>query len=147
MQFIGRHKKLALVGHVRSDLYQALERRFPKKVLISHGTTLIDSQGQDYTRWSEVLFVVQHDITVPPYKNVWLEHINKRRALTNQSLGVINVSSELTDNQKDILHEFMLNERQSLIKGYYPLRIVGDCIDPNDLKIIINALDYTMTHG
>jgi hypothetical protein len=141
MPAIGCFKKLALVGHVRSDLYQALEKCFPKKVLIIHGSTLINSRGHDHTHWSDVLFVVQHDITTLPYKNVWLDHIAKRNTLANQSLGVINVLDGITVTQKDLLHEFMLNERHSLINGYYSLRISADAVDPNDLKIIINAVD------
>ncbi len=137
----GRFRKIALVGHARSELYQALEKRYPKNILIPHGTTLINNRGQDYVRWHEVLFVVQHDILVPPYKNVWLEHIAKRHALANQSLGVINVPETLTEMQKSLLHEFMLNERNILNNGYYPLRYDSEGVQPDDLKIIINAVD------
>jgi hypothetical protein len=140
----GRYKYIALVGDspVLGDVYKTLVKQCPKQVLLANHNQLINHKGYDHRNWSNVLFAINHDITVAPYKNHWLEYISKRNHLTNQSIGLVSYPEyiDLTDAQLSIFHEFMLNERQSLINGYYPVRYSAQSANQTDVKTVISAI-------
>jgi hypothetical protein len=139
-----RYKYVALVGDspVLGAVYNTLVKQCPKQVLLANNNKLINHKGYDHRNWSNVLFAINHDITVTPYKNRWLEYITRRNTLTNQSIGLISYPEhiELTDEQLSIFHEFMLNERQSLINGYYPVRYNAQSTNQTDVKTVISAI-------
>jgi hypothetical protein len=139
-----RYKYVALVGDspVLGAVYNTLVKQCPKQVLLANHNQLINHKGYDHRNWGNVLFAVNHDITVAPCKNRWLEYISKRNALTNQSIGLISYPEHviLTDTQLSIFHTFMLNERQSLINGYYPVRYNAQSTNQTDVKTVISAI-------
>ncbi len=140
----GRYKYIAFVGDspVFGTIYGELQRQCLKQILLASHNQLVNRKGYEQRDWNNVLFVVNHDITAAPCKNYWLDHISKRNHRTNQSIGLISYPEhiDLTDVQRSMFHEFMLNERQSLINGYYPVRYNQTGANPTDVKTVISAI-------